>query len=182
MWVKPLELRCSPSTQTRQLRTATAAWAAPVLAALAGLAGAVPGSLVSDRAAQALGPFERILPSPRVYFGYAALLTVAIPVLVALMRAPPHLGRELLAMEAEDHDLRVHTSVGSDLLLMRMRDAVTELAPPDGLRVHRSRWVTRTGVERAARNGTGLALPLRSGLTVPVARAQRRAVREWLGA
>ncbi|WP_146208684.1 LytTR family DNA-binding domain-containing protein [Azospirillum sp. TSO22-1] len=191
---------------------ATAAWPAPVLAALAGVAGAVPGSLVSYRAAQALGPFERVMPSPLVFFGYVALLSVAISVPAALVfgrgrgepapspapespegttppsdspflaRIPPHLGRELLAVETEDHYLRVHTPAGSDLLLMRMRDAVAELAPLDGLRVHRSWWVARTAVERAARSGTGLTLTLRGGLTVPVARAQRRTVREWLGA
>lgn len=191
---------------------ATAAWPAPVLAALAGLAGAVPGTLVSYHAAQAFGPFERIMPSPLVYFGYVALLSVAISVPAALVfgrgrdgpapspsaespedaapagdspflgRIPPHLGRELLAVETEDHYLRVHTPIGSDLLLMRMRDAVAELAPLDGLRVHRSWWVARAAVERTARSGAGLTLTLRGGLSVPVARAQRRAVREWLGA
>lgn len=193
---------------------ATSGWPAPVLAALAGLAGAVPGSLIDYRIAQALGPFERIMPSPFVFFGYVALLSVAISVPAALVfgrgrgepapeplpaseppegaappgespflaRIPPHLGRELLAVETEDHYLRVHTPAGSDLLLMRMRDAVAELAPLDGLRVHRSWWVARAAVERTGRNGTGLTLTLRGGLTVPVARTQRRAVREWLGA
>lgn len=98
-----------------------------------------------------------------------------------LERIPPHLGRDLLAVQTEDHYLRVHTPEGNGLVLMRMRDAVAELAPLDGLRVHRSWWVARGAVERTARDGPALALRLRGGLSVPVARTQRRAVQDWLG-
>lgn len=201
----------------------TGRWPVPLLSGLAGLAVAVPGTLVAYRAAQAMGPFELIMPSPLVFFGYVAVLGVAISVAAALhfdrpaagrpggvppaaptaaapdpgapdpgaeadppggspflVRIPPHLGRELLAVETEDHYLRIHTAAGSGLVLMRMRDAVAELAPLDGMRVHRSWWVARTAVERAARTGGGLTLTLRGGITVPVARTQRRAVRDWM--
>ena len=36
-------------------------------------------------------------------------------------------GAEIFAVEAEDHYLRLHTSRGSDLILMRLSDAVAEL-------------------------------------------------------
>ena len=43
---------------------------------------------------------------------------------------PPELGSAIIALEMEDHYLRVHTRLGSDLILLRMRDALAEL---DGL-------------------------------------------------
>ncbi|MBV9835494.1 MAG: hypothetical protein JO055_13855, partial [Alphaproteobacteria bacterium] len=36
-------------------------------------------------------------------------------------RIPPALGRDLLALEMEDHYLRIHTAIGSDLILLRLR-------------------------------------------------------------
>lgn len=49
----------------------------------------------------------------------------------------------------EDRYLRIHTDGGSDLILMRLRDAVGELAGADGLQVHRSFWVARAAVRAA---------------------------------
>lgn len=89
-----------------------------------------------------------------------------------LERIPQRLGSELLALEMEDHYLRVHTALGSDLILLRMRDAVAELDGFDGLQVHRSWWVARAAVERVEREGRGLRLVLTGGLQVPVARDQ----------
>jgi len=85
-------------------------------------------------------------------------------------RLPPHLGRELLALEMEDHYVRAHTAAGSALLLMRMRDAVNELDGVEGLQVHRSWWVARTAVEHEVQDGRNLRLRLRNGLEAPVAR------------
>lgn len=95
-----------------------------------------------------------------------------------LDRLPPRLGRDLLALGMEDHYVRAYTSAGSDLVLMRMRDAVENLAAEDGLRVHRSWWVAAravTGVERD-RHGK-LTLLLGNGLRVPVSRTYAAAVR-----
>ena len=50
---------------------------------------------------------------------------------------------ELYAIESEDHYLRVHTSAGQELILMRLADAVRELAGVEGLQTHRSWWVAR---------------------------------------
>ncbi|MGH6783457.1 MAG: hypothetical protein ACREBP_02415, partial [Sphingomicrobium sp.] len=41
-----------------------------------------------------------------------------------LLRLPKRLGEEIVALEAEDHYLRVHTALGSDLVLMRLSDAI----------------------------------------------------------
>lgn len=88
-----------------------------------------------------------------------------------LDRLPPHLGREVLALEMEDHYARAHTRLGSTLLLMRMRDAVAELEGLDGAQVHRSWWVARDAVTGVARDGRNVRLRLVNGLEAPVARA-----------
>ena len=85
-------------------------------------------------------------------------------------RLPPQLGHDVLALEMEDHYVRVHTTAGSTLVLMRMGDAVAELARIDGLRVHRSWWAARSAVEEVARTGRTVLLRLTNGLQVPVAR------------
>jgi len=99
-----------------------------------------------------------------------------------LRRLPPHLGRDLVALEQEDHYLRAHTGSGSALILMRMRDAADELAGADGLRVHRSWWVARAAVAGVERRERAVWLRLANGLEVPVARASVPTLREagWL--
>jgi len=96
-----------------------------------------------------------------------------------LDRLPARLrGGRLYAVEAEDHYLRLHSSKGQDLILMRLSDAVAELEGVEGARVHRSWWVARDAVA-AARRGDGRAtLTLPDGVEVPVSRAYARALRE----
>jgi hypothetical protein len=97
-----------------------------------------------------------------------------------LERLPATLGDEIAALEMEDHYVRVHTSRGSDLLLMRMRDAVAELDEVEGAQVHRSWWVARSAVARVERHGRRLAIKLSNGLQVPVARERNGALPAWL--
>jgi hypothetical protein len=87
-------------------------------------------------------------------------------------------GGEIYAVEAEDHYLRIHTSRGDDLVLMRFSDALTELAPLDGLHVHRSWWVARSGVAKVVREPSRITLHLRNNKTVPVSRNNRGAIRK----
>ncbi|WP_448658622.1 LytTR family DNA-binding domain-containing protein [Sphingomonas sp. CJ99] len=89
-----------------------------------------------------------------------------------LDRLPPRLGRVLIALEMEDHYVRAHTTTGSDLILMRMRDAVAELDRLDGAQVHRSWWVARAAVTGVRRDGRNLRLILTGGLEAPVARGK----------
>lgn len=89
-----------------------------------------------------------------------------------LDRLPPRLGTDIVALEMEDHYLRVHTRLGSDLILVRMRDALTELDGLEGAQVHRSWWVAKSAVERVERDGRNIMLALTGGLQAPVARSQ----------
>ncbi|MFC5355874.1 LytTR family DNA-binding domain-containing protein [Azospirillum himalayense] len=96
-----------------------------------------------------------------------------------LTRLPARLGRNLLALEMEDHYVRAHTAEGSDLILMRLRDAIAELAGLEGMQVHRSHWVAAAAVAGVERKPDGkLVLVLRNGLRVPVSRSYAAAVRE----
>ncbi len=91
-------------------------------------------------------------------------------------------GAEVWAVEAEDHYLRLHTSKGQDLILMRLADAVAELEGLEGTQVHRSWWVARDAVNDARRGDGRATLTLKSGAEVPVSRTYAKLIREagWL--
>ena len=96
-----------------------------------------------------------------------------------LQRLPLRLrGAEIHAVQSEDHYLRVHTDRGSDLILMRLSDAVEELKGIDGARTHRSWWVAKSAVMDVKRNDGRAELTLKGDLKVPVSRAHARILRE----
>lgn len=89
---------------------------------------------------------------------------------------------DIFAVSAEDHYLRVHTSAGQELILMRLADAIRELKGLDGLQTHRSWWVARQGLADIVKGDGKLALKLKSGADAPVSRTYLKAVRDagWL--
>lgn len=96
-----------------------------------------------------------------------------------LDRLPPKLrGASLRAVESEDHYLRLHTDRGSDLILMRLSDALKELEGLEGAQTHRSWWVARDAVRGVARGEGRATLTLEGGLQAPVSRRYARALRE----
>jgi hypothetical protein len=99
-----------------------------------------------------------------------------------IARLSPRLGREVLALQGEDHYVRVHTALGSELLLMRLGDAIRELGGLQGERVHRSWWVAREAVASSRANGRRLSLTLTNGIEVPVSREASTRLRRagWL--
>lgn len=94
-----------------------------------------------------------------------------------LARLPPRLGDQIVALEAEDHYLRVHTTIGSDLVLMRLSDAVAAIEPDLGLQVHRSWWVAEDAICEFMSSDQRSHLKLRNGLLVPIGRTYSAAVR-----
>lgn len=97
-------------------------------------------------------------------------------------KLPPRLARaRLIAVEAEDHYLRVRTEAGSALVLMRLSDALAALKGADGFRVHRSWWVARAGVEAARWKGGRGELTLSDGTAAPVSRTYAAALKgtDW---
>jgi len=100
-----------------------------------------------------------------------------------LDRLPPKLkGAILYAVEAEDHYLRLHTSKGSDLILMRLSDAIAELEGLEGAQTHRSWWVANNAVTEVKRQDGKVALRLTNNAEAPVSRANIKPLREagWL--
>lgn len=87
-------------------------------------------------------------------------------------------GAELYAVSAEDHYLRLHTSRGSDLILMRLSDAVAELEGIEGAQTHRSWWVARDAVVDAKASDGRAVLSLKNGVEAPVSRTFARALRQ----
>ena len=88
-------------------------------------------------------------------------------------------GAEIYAVSAEDHYLRIHTDRGSDLILMRLADAVGELDGLEGAQTHRSWWVAKSAVTGAERGDDGRAgvHADKNGVKAPVSRTYARVLR-----
>ncbi len=95
---------------------------------------------------------------------------------------PPFRGAEIYAVSAEDHYLRVHTSAGGTLILMRLADALAELEGIEGAQVHRSWWVGRAAILAVKRDGRKLTLKLKGEVEAPVSRPNVKAIQDagWL--
>ncbi|HOY77447.1 MAG TPA: LytTR family DNA-binding domain-containing protein [Hyphomonadaceae bacterium] len=89
---------------------------------------------------------------------------------------------QVYAVSAEDHYLRVHTSTGETMILMRLADAVRELAALEGQQTHRSWWVAKQGLADVAKGDGKVTLKLKSGAEAPVSRTYQKAVKDagWL--
>lgn len=94
-------------------------------------------------------------------------------------RLPPRLrGSVIRAVQAEDHYLRIHTDRGSDLILMRLTDALDELEGLEGAQTHRSWWVARSAVRSVSRGNGRATLTLDGDVVVPVSRRFAKALRD----
>lgn len=80
------------------------------------------------------------------------------------------LGDDVLALQMEDHYVRVHRSAGSELILMPLTRAIASVEA-DGLRTHRSWWVASHAVAAVEGNARSMRLRLSNGLVAPVARS-----------
>ncbi len=85
---------------------------------------------------------------------------------------------DIYAVSSEDHYLRVHTSLGEALILLRLADAVRELASVEGLQTHRSWWVAKQGLADVTRGDGRVTLKLKSGVEAPVSRTYQKAVKD----
>jgi hypothetical protein len=87
-------------------------------------------------------------------------------------------GSLIRAVQSEDHYLRIHTDRGSDLILMRLSDALTELEGLEGAQTHRSWWVAKDAVRGVSRGDGRATLTLEGGIEAPVSRRYAKALRE----
>lgn len=139
---------------------------------------------------------------------YVWLITILMAVVAAILRArrttiaaaplpvateipPPALSQRLpvklqdaaiLALQGEDHYVRIHTDKGSDLILLRLGDAIAEMGGTPGARTHRSWWVSKAAVASVRRDNGRIALALTNGTEAPVSRGYAPELREagWL--
>lgn len=191
----------------RLLRSANAFARLPRVAAiaLAGLISALPMMFVVAWALQSLLP-GRSTPPDQLASLYLSVVSVQLviagiaawPLLVPtprpippagdadadlfFARVPDALGRDLLALEAQDHYLMVHTRLGSALISMRLGEAAQILPARLGFQAHRRWWVARKEVAGLRRDGQQTLIALNGGMTVPVGRTYLAAVRASLEA
>lgn len=76
----------------------------------------------------------------------------------------------ILALQSEDHYVRVHGENASELVLIRLRDAIAEMAGVEGMQVHRSWWIARDAVASSQPSGRSWTITLKNGAIAPVAR------------
>lgn len=95
----------------------------------------------------------------------------------------PMRNTKIIALEAEDHYLRVHLDDGrSTLILMRLSDAIPELPANAGAQTHRSWWVAKEAVRGVTKAEGRATLALDGPLEVPVSRSFYKALNNagWL--
>ena len=88
----------------------------------------------------------------------------------------------LYAAVSEDHYLRIYTSKGDHMLLMRLGDVPDLALPLEGLTPHRSWWVAKDGVADIIRQSGKLTIQLKNGEMVPVSRSGATRIKDagWL--
>jgi LytTr DNA-binding domain len=89
----------------------------------------------------------------------------------------------IIALQAEDHYLRVHLEGGqSTLILLRLSDAIAELPTEAGAQTHRSWWVAKHAVRSVAKADGRATLKLDGGTEAPVSRSFYKALghQGWL--
>jgi hypothetical protein len=95
-------------------------------------------------------------------------------------RLPARLGRDLVALSAELHYLRVHTTKGDALILFSFGRATEALDAYPGMQIHRSHWVALAHVKEIVTEGGRTFCRLDDAPDLPVSRPFRPALRAAL--
>ncbi|MEE2526921.1 LytTR family DNA-binding domain-containing protein [Hyphobacterium sp. HN65] len=149
----------------------------------------VPVTLAVIAIQAAVGPMPSLLQIP-IYYFFVFVISAGVSTLTWMLERPDQTtngtgpGRaltdklpvrlrtaDLLALESEDHYLRVHTSRGDALILMRLSDAMAAAESLEGAQTHRSWWVARAAIDHAEKAGGRAELTLTNGLKAPVSRS-----------
>jgi hypothetical protein len=96
-----------------------------------------------------------------------------------LRRLAPDVQGPVLRLSANDHHVEVVTEAGREVLRLRLADAINEMEPIEGVRPHRSHWVSLDAIEGVERkNAHKVYLTLKNGDKVPVSRSYREKMDE----
>ncbi|MEJ6708886.1 MAG: LytTR family DNA-binding domain-containing protein [Amylibacter sp.] len=120
---------------------------------------------------------------------YCTAIAIAVFILIGLLQgsrqvgqdirsmAPPILDRlpfekraSLASLQAQDHYVRVATTKGRELLLMRIADAINEVGDTIGFQTHRAYWVAQDQISKSKQLGEWGLLTLHDGSEIPVSR------------
>lgn len=93
-----------------------------------------------------------------------------------LRRLDKPLTGALLAVQAQEHYIRLVAEGSAPMLLYRFSDALEQLRPQQGLQVHRSWWVALAAIAAVERDNGRVSLQLVNGERVPVSRRHVGAV------
>lgn len=87
----------------------------------------------------------------------------------------------VVALEADDHYIRVHRAIGSSPLLTGKFGLCAKLLEQTGLghQVHRSWWVNFSCIRAVRRRGRRVELVLTNGLTIPVSESHKSLVHRY---
>ncbi len=80
-------------------------------------------------------------------------------------------------MSAEDHYVKVVTTRGSEMVLIRMADAEKAVAQISGTRIHRSHWVNKNYAVSHNRQNGQPHIVMDDGMELPVSRSYTKAAR-----
>lgn len=84
----------------------------------------------------------------------------------------------LVALSVEDHYVRIQTTKGEELVLLRLSDAIREIGSTRGAQVHRSHWAAFDQVKSVRRDGDRAILTMATGADIPVSRANLPKIKE----
>lgn len=90
---------------------------------------------------------------------------------VALMQRLPW-GKcgPLVSLRAEDYDVRLTTANGTNLLLIRLPDAIKEVGDTRSMQIHRSHWVALDRIQRVERSGDRGKVTMKDESSCPISR------------
>ena len=130
-------------------------------------------SQVAARSAEPVSSSPVVEPGPSAKTGLDLLM----------QKLPPHVGKAIISLKAQEHYTEVTTRQGSALVYMRFSDAVALLGTAvAGAQIHRSHWVARDAVERVEREDGKLVIHLANGETLPVGRTYQHQARSLASA
>lgn len=137
-------------------------------------------SIYKEKPSRQQPPLPKYEMEPSTEYGEPEKTSKINPKLgVALTNAGIHDPSQILALRAEDHYVRVILQDRSELILCKFADVVDGLSDQDGLRIHRSYWVSRTAVKSVRQRGGSQLIEIMSGDEVPISLQYRAMFEHW---
>lgn len=132
--------------------------------------------------------YDRVLQLPRFRYPTAVESAPLLALPAPAQRVPTFLQsldeeirpEEVLALEAWDHYIRIHTAGRTPILHCRFGDAVEQMSRQPGAQVHRSYWVAASAMKALEKHKHGYQLVLNNGAQIPVSRRYFRDVKHLL--